>query len=196
MIEQVSILGLDTGLAHFGYAAISFRVGDPSPSLGITPDGDPVFGVTLTDKSDKKRQVASTDDNIRRCRELVPPLLRLLQDSCSHLNVRALAVESMSYPRNSAVVAQIGLAFGVVATLSEIFNLPIVQLSPKEIKKRLCRNGSASKAEVEKAVVGLYPGTVGLVAPGVKEHPYDALAVAHASLDTDIIRMVRQIVRA
>lgn len=193
MTDLVSILGLDTGLGHFGYAVLSFHRSESSGRLALTAAGGPVFSVITTNKSDKKRQVAATEDNIRRCRELTPPLLRLIHPS-SGLNVRALIVEAMSFPRNASAVAKIGMAFGVVAILSEVFNLPVVQLSPQEVKKRLCGRQNASKEEIQSVVSLLYPMTVGVVSNGLAEHAYDALAVAHASLDTEVVRMVRQIV--
>ena len=77
MPNLVSILGMDTGLKNFGYVVLSFTPGG-GISLGRTQEGKPAFGVTRTELSNKKRKVASTEDNLRRARELVGPLVRLL----------------------------------------------------------------------------------------------------------------------
>jgi Holliday junction resolvasome RuvABC endonuclease subunit len=136
--------------------------------------------------------VLAVDDNVRRARELVVGL----RDVMRHFDVRAIAAESMSHPRNSSAAAKVALAWGVIVTLSEVAELPLLQASPQEVKHRVCQSKSASKDEVAFEVrrqlgnhiedlLGDYPD-------GLHEHAYDAAATALACMSSDVVRALRR----
>jgi Holliday junction resolvasome RuvABC endonuclease subunit len=90
------------------------------------------------------------------------------------------------------------MCWGVMAVLAEQQNIPILQLSPQEVKKSLCGARDASKEDVRRSLENRYGDVIlkGLLkgeASSSQEHAYDSLAVTVACLDSDAIRLVRRI---
>ncbi len=200
----ISLLGVDPGLAHLGYGIVILER-DQAPRIARTRTGEPIMGLLATEKSAAKQNVGASDDNLRRARELVPTLMDLIHETPDgvrktfidfegSLRIRAICVEAMSYPRSSTVSCKMGMSWGVLACLSEIFALPIVQASPQMIKKAVCGKKDASKPEIQLAVSRLYSIPPDLFNATTREHPYDAVAVVHALLDTEVVRMARRFV--
>lgn len=84
------------------------------------------------------------------------------------------AVESIFFHRQVRSVFTLGHSRGVILLALAMKDIPIVEYSPREIKKSVCGNGNASKQQVRYMINQLYP---------LKENParddaYDALAVA------------------
>lgn len=177
-------LGLDPGFACLGYAVVE---------LTGTTISVKTLGIIRTEKSDKKRKVLASDDNLRRARELVRAFHPIAEGTV------AICAEAMSFPRNSSAAAKVAMCWGVVACLSELMDVPIVQVSPKELKRAVCGNATASKEEVAKALDQRFGRTfaeelVGKgVAPSFHEHPYDALGAVVASLESEVLRMARRL---
>jgi Holliday junction resolvasome RuvABC endonuclease subunit len=170
------ILACDPGLAAFGFAVLDL-------------DGRAVeLGVIRTEKSAKKRGVLSTDDNLRRVRELVSHLERLVDRH----GVRVIATESMSFPRASSAAAKLAMSWAALATLSELRGLPMLQLSPQEVKKQLCNARNASKDDVEGFVRFRLRGEFLIDAPPSQHnHAFDAAAVGLCVLGSDVVRALR-----
>ncbi len=185
MKSSAFLLGLDPGFANMGWAVIE-----------IASWGEKLIetGVLRTEKSDKKRQVLASDDNLRRGREVAETLMGVLKRH----HISAICAESMSFPRNAGAAAKMAMCWGVVATLSAQSNLPVVQASPQEIKKCLCGKKDASKEEVEEAVKRRYGQTDAMladVAASYREHAYDAMAAVVTALErSEVIRAVRSLV--
>lgn len=187
------VLGLDPGFASFGWALVL---------LGTESAQDRVHGLGAirTVKADKLRGVRSTDDNVERAREIDAELRRMLHGH----RVVAIAAESMSFVRSSAVMAKIGMAWGVTVGLACGSGLPLLGCTPQELKRAVCGRLDASKAEVAKALderYGIDPTHWEegwgrrVIPPSQREHPYDALGAVVACLETDTIRMARQLAR-
>jgi len=178
------IVGLDPGFACLGYAVADVK-SDKIEVMGL--------GVLRTERSDKKRKVLASDDNLRRCKELVRLVLPLSEGAV------AFCAESMSFPRSSSVAAKMAMCWGMMATLSEIREIPILQVSPKELKRKVCGNASASKIEVGEALDKRFDRSFGqeLLAKGVTrsfhEHAYDALGTIVASLDGEFLQLLRRL---
>jgi Holliday junction resolvasome RuvABC endonuclease subunit len=133
--------------------------------------------------------VLSVDDNLRRVREIAA----LLEAKSEGVDV--ICAESMSYPRNASSAAKVAMCWGVIATVSNRLDVPIIQVCPQDVKKRLCDSKKASKEDIQKAVGVMYPVAAEIMSTYSKarrEHMADALAVIVASLDSDIFRMVRR----
>jgi len=181
MRAETTILGIDPGFASFGIALVR-----------LLPDSEDVLllEVLRTSKSTAKQNVFACSDNVRRARELAH---RLEQIVTGHA-VRAIAAESMSYPRNSSTAGKMSLAWGVIAAISEAHGLPVIQSSPQAIKQAVTGSKTADKAEVEfsvlrrfgNAIEALYGGP-----DGQREHAFDALAAIVACLDSDVMRALR-----
>lgn len=201
--DWIGLLGLDPGLAHLGYAVVLLRPTGP-PKLAIDNKGQPVFGYVETEKSAKKLNVMASSDNLRRAREVVRPLLDLVDmyegkrsffDFASSFRIRAICAESMSFPRNASASQKLGISWGVIATISEIYGLPVAEVTPQQMKKALCGKRDASKPEIQAAVAPLYGIPADMFGVTVREHPYDALAAIHATLDSEVVRMARRLIK-
>jgi len=186
-MSRIRILGADPGLATFGLAVID-----------ISDEQDVLIhaGSILTAKSNKKLGVLVAEDNVRRTRDLLAALAPLLAAN----DIRAICAERFSAPRNSSAAAKVALAWGALIAHADLLRVPIVQPSPQEVKLAVCGKRSASKTEVEIAMRQRYRGPVSTealaemddnLAPSHQEHAFDAMAVAVACLDSDIIRAVR-----
>ena len=181
-MKSVHLLGLDPGLATMGWTVIEF-----------TPTGDKFVeaGVLRTEKSDKKRVVLASDDNLRRAREAADKLYYLFQT----YQFSAICAESMSFPRSSSAAAKVAMVWGALAMLTAVHPISVVQASPQEVKKHLCGKRDASKEEVEAEVKKRYPtmeAALADVPKSFREHPYDAAAVLLTAMDkSELIRAIR-----
>jgi crossover junction endodeoxyribonuclease RuvC len=184
---MVSVLGIDPGFASIGYARVLF-------------DGERLeverMGVFRTEKSSNKRKVFASDDNMRRAREIHTFLCDLLREG-PHGPVRAVCAETMSFPRSSSVAAKMAMCWGVLAGLSQQFDVPILQASPMELKNKVAGSKKASKEEVQAALEKRF-GKSKLqklcadVPASFFEHPYDALGAVVACSDSEVIRLARR----
>lgn len=190
------VLGLDPGFSSCGYAVLLHD----GRQLGVVS-----MGVLRTKKSSKKLKVLAADDNVRRCRELARALRGLLDggplepklgaglDALFGDKVKIVCAEKMSFPRSSSVAAKMAMTWGALTALCEVRNLPLLQASPQEVKKRVTGAADASKEQVERAMRRRFPAAQKLVRKlpkGQHEHAWDALASAVACLDSDEVRMM------
>jgi crossover junction endodeoxyribonuclease RuvC len=175
------ILGLDLGLATCGVAVID---------LGIVHEHDRVvaFDVIVTEASAKKRNVRATADNVRRIRELYDGLLKHVSRRLPAL----ICAEEQSWPRNSSTCAKIGMAWGVMVSLASMYKIPLLQVSPKQIKESVCGHASASKEDVRSALEKRYTNLPPWPAKkSTIEHAADALGAFVACLEDDMLQMAR-----
>jgi len=104
-------------------------------------------------------------------------LKALYESICVILNEyhpEVAAVESMFFHRQIKSIFTLGHARGVLLLALAVKGVPIVEYSPREIKKSVVGNGNASKLQVRYMINQIYP---------LKEIPrrddaYDALAIA------------------
>jgi len=190
----VNVLGIDPGMAAFGVAVV-----DLSANKVLRLD------VIETAKSDKKRGVRASDDNLRRAQEIVVGLKKIIRsyDSdhvmpCGHYggtSFAAICAESMSFPRNSSSSAKIGYSWGIIATIADHLGLPIVQASPQEIKKTLCGRKDASKDDVEDAVRALYVGAKveARIKKSFHNHAWDALSAVASCMESDVLKLAMRL---
>lgn len=198
---MIYVLGLDVGFATFGWALVE-----------LLAEGERVeaMGVIVTKKSNAKQNVLASSDDHRRAQEIAHVLYGL-----TGRGVRALCAESPSHGKwkGAATAIKIGRAWGVVDALTYDGHLPLVQASPQQIKKAVCGNVKASKAEVQDALCARLMCEV--VSDGkqnhaqrrvgsdaidrfvvetprtLHEHAFDALGAVVACLDSEVIRAIR-----
>jgi Holliday junction resolvasome RuvABC endonuclease subunit len=178
------VLGIDSGFASCGYSRVE---------LSLEKEDVLACGVIRTQKSATKRDYKASDDNTRRAREIVQALLPVSE------GIVAICSESPSLPRNASTSFKLGICYGILATLAEIRNVPVVMVSPQELKKRLCGTSKASKADVAEAIDQRFGRDFGAellqrgVPSGEHEHPYDSIGAVISSLDSEVIQMARRL---
>lgn len=185
-MEAPMILGCDPGFRAFGIAL-----------LRLLPDREEVVALRVirTEKDDKKRNVLAMDDNFRRAQEIAGELELIVQEH----PVRIIAAEGMSFPRSSSVAAKIALSWGVLAMLCKMTKLPMVQTSPQRMKKVICGSQKASKEDIESALLVRYGNRIEDLfegPDGFREHPFDALGASVVALDSEVVRLARQMMGA
>jgi len=84
------------------------------------------------------------------------------------------AVESMFFQKHIKSIFTLGHARGVILLALAEQNIPIVEYSPREVKKAVVGNGNATKAQVRYMIHQLY----GLKESENRDDAYDALAIA------------------
>lgn len=174
----VTLLGIDPGFAALGLAQVE-----------LVGSGERVaeLGVVRTAKSNRKRGIRASDDNVRRIIELAQAVEPWVAP-----DVIAICVESQSWPRSSAVCGKLGMAWGVVGALAARHQLPVLQASPKEIKRAVTGKATASKDAVQTALEARY-GPLRLPEQRtLHEHACDALGAVAACLEAPVVLMARR----
>jgi len=174
------VLGIDTGFSTMGLSLME-----------VSSTREYVMGgrTLTTKKSAKKLNIRASDDNMRRAREIAVELRRRLDT----YDINAVCMEAQSWPRNASSSAKIGISWGIVAAVAEAKGLPVLQATPQAIKKALVGKNSASKDEIIAAITKRHPEIKWPKAKGIHEHIADATGAVIACMDSDIIRMVRQL---
>lgn len=187
---SVGILGVDPGFASFGWSDCALEGRSPHAGEALTPIK---VGLIETKKSPKKMGLLQSSDNLRRLRELHEKISEVVDDMAQRYDRIILAVESQSWPRNSMSSAKIGMAWGVLASVTHAYAME--QISPQAIKKILTGQRSASKEAVLAAVRDIWPRVDDLLSsiPSSKrEHPVDALAASIAVVQSsEMVRYLR-----
>lgn len=199
--KNAILLGIDPGFASFGFAAIALPPDPMNTMMRIES-----FGVFETAKATKKQHVLATEDNLRRARELADFLDALIvRHATDRGRLVAICAESMSWPRNAAVTAKMGITWGVVAAVAHRHKLPILQASPQAVKKGTAGRRDATKDDVEAAVLKritranpdllgthVFADVAKRIPKTKKEHPFDAAAVAIVCSGAEIVQLSRR----
>lgn len=179
---MANVLGIDGGFASIGVSIIELLA--DSEALRLSR-------VIRTEKSDKKREVRQSDDNMRRAGLIARDLAAIIRT----YKPEAICIEAMSFPRSSSVAAKMALTFGIVAALAEGYDLPIIQASPQDVKLAMCGRKNASKDEICAEVETRFPEIAWPAQKGLWEHAADAVAVVVACLDSNALKMARLLER-
>jgi len=199
-VTDVYALSVDPGFASVGYVLAR-----------LLPQGEEliVMGTFRTEKAGKKQNVLASDDNVRRTREIARALKPVVTDP--ERPVRVICIEASSVPRNASTAAKNARCEAVISTLAEVYDLPITQCSPQQIKKRMGveklvsgktekekRQAKAlSKEKVQERLREIYGADclnalLGSLPEGEWEHAYDALAILVTCSDSDVMRFARK----
>lgn len=153
------------------------------------------MGVLATSKSAHK--VRLSEDNVRRSRLLTRKLdekiVGLYEDVDRFQFPSCICSEAMSYPPSATRAHQLGISWGIVSALAETRGLPIVQVSPQDLKHICTGSRTASKGELRARLSMDYPSSMEAfekaeVTASKAEHCWDALGAVVACLDTEIVR--------
>ena len=145
------IIGLDPGSRYCGYGLLQIE------DRKILAAGCDVLDVT-------KGKTLSL-----RLKSLYENIIAVLDEYQPEI----AAVESIFFHRQVRSVFTLGHARGVILLALAMKDIPIVEYSPREIKKSVCGNGSASKQQVRYMINKIYP----LKESPKRDDAFDALAV-------------------
>lgn len=178
------VLGLDPGFRRFGWCIVE---------VSATHERLIDLGVWKTEKSGKKLGVRKSSDNHRRGQLLGRDLLALIEQH----RPAVITAEAISFVRSAAVMAQIGRVWGLLDLACVERDLPLLEVSPQDLKHAVCGRKDASKADVQAALDARFGGRVAellhpIRAKGDHEHPVDAVGSVVACLDSDVMRMGRR----
>lgn len=173
-----SILCLDCGFCATGVAIIY--------------DGKVEHCEAIRTKPDPKRQkLRRIDEDCERIAELVRGLKQLID---KHEPIAIIVEFPHGGAKSSRAARTMGMATSMVVTISEMLKLPLITVTPEDVKK-ITGNRRASKEEVEAVVLKKHPEARKLL-PKVKakrEHCSDAIGAWIAGQNDPTIRMLDRI---
>lgn len=179
-MNRIFVVGIDPGFASCGVTVAELLAETELVYL---------MDVITTEKSSKKRSVRASEDNVTRAIKIFNDLHNLIPRKTI-----AFCAEAQSWPRNASASAKVGIAWGVICAVAEDLGIPILQATPKEIKKCVCGKGTASKLEVQEALVQRYGSLPLPKQKGKREHVCDALGAIVTCLDAPAIMMARRLI--
>jgi len=148
----VIIIGFDPGSRYCGYGLLQIE------DRKVLAAGCDVIDVT------RGKTLAL------RLKSLYDNIITILEE----YHPEIAAVESIFFHRQVRSVFTLGHARGVILLALAMKDIPIVEYSPREIKKSVCGNGNANKQQVRYMINQLYP----LKESPKRDDAFDALAVA------------------
>ena len=127
------VLGIDPGLRIAGYGCIDYKRSNANPL--VVEAG----AITMDTKQNVSFRLAQ--------------LYHDIQEIITELKPNLLAVETIFTHKQQVSTATIlGHARGVILLAGEQASLPLVELTPAEIKKSVSGNGRATKTQMQQAV--------------------------------------------
>ncbi len=176
------VLGVDPGYANFGWALSNVTKEAIEPLC---------VGVLVTEKSHRRMKVLASDDEFRRSKELYEGLVGVIRRN----EVKLICAEGMSSPRNAITVRMLGYAWGVLASICSELGIAMVQVSPNQLKKRLCGRVSSTDKELHDEITKRYPSMETLImsvtVKSKREHAYDAMIAIEVCSDSEPFVMLQ-----
>jgi len=184
----ISVLAIDPAMRNWGLAALWVD----SDSLVITVESLKL----VQTEAQAGKTVRKSSDDLRRAYEAY----RAAREMTSGCHLIMAEVPSGSQSSRASLGA--GMSIGLLAALSMI--RPLIQVSPLEAKKAVTGRKNASKDEMIEWATAKYPNAKWLTAKtnGVtrftdaNEHLADALAIAHAGVQTAEFRSAVSMIRS
>ncbi len=124
------ILGIDPGLARLGWGVVEETKQTPRALA---------YGCFET---------LSKTPHAERLAAVHKELLRLIKK----YHPDKIAVEKLFFSKNVKTALQVGEARGVILMTAAILNIPIVEISPKEVKQTLTGYGQADKTQIQRMI--------------------------------------------
>ena len=175
MIGSLKILAIDPGFASLGWAVVSF-----------TSDG-PVCEAAGVKRTKPDRTKLKYNDTVDRARSLYDHLQTLVIEH----DIRIIASEAQSWTRFANADRSIATVFGLLAALGVEYTAPVVQLTPQDVKVRVCGKKTATKNDIQQAVFRIAANAQSHIesikASTQREHAADAVAVALAAFEAPLV---------
>lgn len=185
-MSKMKIIGCDPSLSNFGIAFATLDL----DTLTFTVD-DLKVAQTEPEKDKKvRKQVRKNSEDLERARLLH----RAAMEACQG-EVFMAFVEVPVGSQSARAMASYGVCLGVLAAVAE--TLPMIQVTPTEVKLAGCGIKTATKEEMIEAMVAKYPNapwpmkTVkGIYTPIASkcEHLADAIGAIEAGIASDEFR--------
>ena len=175
-MKEPTIITFDPSFTAWGYAVLDYD------NNVITA------GCIKTEPESKKRRIRKSDDRTRRAEDITRQLLRMIKQ----YNVNYILSEMPHGSQNAMAAIMMGIVVGIVVGISECLNIPAEYYSEQDAKKALLNKRSATKAEIIKAIDGIYK--VKWTFFKYKDEAIaDALAVHHvATLQSPTLKMLKR----
>ncbi len=158
MFKNITVLGIDPGLANCGWSVVEREITDKYKVISC--------GVIKT---------SSEKDISSRLYKIFVELKNVI----SKYKPDVVSIESQFYSRIAKNIINSYLALGIVYLLCGMFNLKVVEYSAKTVKSAITGYGGASKEQLKKMINLLVEKEkIG------SEHVNDAIAVAVCYLNT------------
>lgn len=185
MYRAINIIGLDPSLSNFGAVRARLNI----DTLAIEVDDMHVVTTEAEQDKAKKKVVRKNSEDLERAGTLHDGVIELVKG-------RTIAFVEVPVGSQSArAMVSYGVSIGIIAAVRA--RLPLIQVTPTEVKLAGCGIKTATKEEMIEAMIAKYPNapwpmkTVkGVATPIAKkcEHIADALAAIEAGLKTDEFR--------
>lgn len=184
------VVGTDPSLSNFGWGVLRLR-----------RDAEEVLdaGLIRTEPEAKKKRLRQVDDDQRRTHDLVTAFHRAIHPHldgivaiCSEAPVPAGAKQGARAIKTGAIGQT------VVLTVAAMLGVPVLQVTPQELKVGCGLPKTATKEAVWCAMVERFGeeqlAPILALARTKREHPTDALGAVVACLESETIRAVRRAV--
>lgn len=186
---KLKVLGLDPSMSNFGIAKATLDL----DTMKFTVDA--LHVVQTEPEKDKKvrKVVRKNSEDLERAQLLHKGAMEAVE---GHF---IAFVEVPVGSQSSRAMASYGVSLGVIAAVANA--MPVVQVTPTEVKMAGCGIKTATKGEMIEAMVAKYPDAPwprytqngkgfkkGDIHAGEAEHLADALAAIEAGIGTDEFR--------
>lgn len=186
---KLKLLGLDPSMSNFGIAKMTLDLDDMALTL------DDLVLVKTEPEADKKKRKAVRQNSLDLERG------RILHDALiQHAQGCQIAVAEVPVGSQSArAMASYGVCIGVLSACP----IPMIQVTPSEVKVAGFGVKSATKDEMIEWALQTYPAgpwlmrkAAGQMVPtAANEHLADAVAAVHAGIHTDQFRQATALMR-
>ena len=174
--QEATILACDPSFTAWGWSI-------------LTPKGQiEKTGCIKTVPEVKKTRIRKSDDRTRRTSEIVRVLLSLIK----RYNVRLMVIEAMHGSQNASAAVTIGIAAGIVQTLSDVLDIPVEYYSEQDSKKCALGKKAATKKDMIERMNKIYE-VDWTSTKYIDEAVADSLAVFYcAQQNSQMLRMMRK----
>ncbi|MEO9497636.1 MAG: hypothetical protein ABJG42_24395 [Vibrio splendidus] len=183
---RIKVIGMDPSMNNWGFCKAE-----------VEAETGKVYGQSIalakTAPGKVKKTVRKNSDDLRRARELAEAVAEHVKDAA------VAFVEVPVGSQSAAAMKSYGICIGILGTL----NIPMIQVSPDEVKLAGAGKKTASKQEQIVWAVQNQPdlnwmtrkvkGELSLT--NTNEHPADALAAIYAGIKTEDFKSVLSIMR-
>lgn len=193
MSNSMKIVGMDPSMSNFGVVNATLDL----DTMKFTVQGMHV--VQTEPEKDKKvrKQVRKNSEDLDRARKLHRGAMEATEGAFMAF------IEVPVGSQSARAMASYGVCLGVIAAVAE--TLPIIQVTPNEVKLAGAGTKTATKGEMIEAMIAKYPDapwpmrkSKGELVPiaGECEHLADALAAIEAGVSSDEFRQTMAVLKS
>ncbi|AVE44188.1 hypothetical protein MW722_001507 [Acinetobacter baumannii] len=194
MSNTVRVIGIDPSLKNFGIVVADVNLDDPDLSFSVVS----MNLIKSEENKATKKVVRKNSDDLRRAKSLHDGL----KEACKGASFAICEVPVGS--QSARAMASYGICIGVLSSCP----LPLIQVTPTEVKLAGTGIKTATKGEMIEAAMNAHPEAKwpmrkikGVLEPlSSNEHLADATFAIKAGLDTDefksAIQMLKQLKNA